>query len=103
MAIYGSRAKAAFNSLGMRPVEILDGQKEPSELGDIIKELKEDEEVETVLEPLVRKYFEVLNEKGMVEYDESGGLYTAGNRSLHKNGYSDEEIELFIESFNEDY
>lgn len=103
MAKYGSRAKAAFTSLGMRPVEILEGKEESVRLGEVVEELREDEEVETVLEPLVRKYFDVLDEKGMVEYDSSGDLFNPRNRSLHKNGYSNEDIQTFVESFDGDY
>lgn len=103
MVKYDSRTEAAFNSLGMRPVEILEGQEEPVRLDTVVEELRQDDEVETVLEPLVRKYFEALEEKGMVEYDDTGGLYNAGNRSLHKNGHPDEEIQRFVGSFSEEY
>jgi len=103
MTIYGSRAKAAFSSLGMRPIEILEGKEEPVRLDKVVEDLREDEEVETALEPLVRKYFDVLDEKGIVEYDSSGDLFDPRNKSLHKNGYSNEDIQSFVESFDRDY
>ncbi len=103
MVQYGSREKAAFNSLGMRPVEILENREDSVRLEEVVDELKEDEEVETVLQPLVRRYFKVLSEKDMVEYDDSGSLYTAGNRLVQKNGVPDQDIQRFVESFDADY
>jgi len=52
MAKYGSRTKAAFKSLGMRPVEILDNKEDSVRLEEVIEELRNDREVETVVEPL---------------------------------------------------
>jgi hypothetical protein len=101
MAEYGRRAKAVFNSLGMRPVEILEGREDSVRLEEVVEELREDEEIETVLEPFVEKYFKVLNEKEMVEYEDNGSLRK--KRSLRKNGKPDEDIQSFIESFGPDY
>jgi len=84
MAKYGSRTKAAFKSLGMRPVEILDNKEDSVRLEEVIEELRNDREVETVVEPFVRKYFEVLEDKGMIEYDDNGVLFDAGNRLVYK-------------------
>lgn len=103
MSVYDSRVKAAFNSLGMRPVEILEDKEESVGLGEVVEALREDEDVETVLEPFVKRYFKVLDEKGMVEYDDSIGLYDSRDKSVRKNGCSDEEIQRFVESFGNDY
>lgn len=99
MATYGLKAETAFRSLGMRPVEILGEKEESVRLYQIVDELREDEQVETVVRPFVKKYFEVLENEGMVEYDESGFLYDPTNRSMHKNGHDEEEIREFVESF----
>lgn len=103
MVNYDSRVIAAFNSLGTKPLEILDENGGKAQLGDIKNQLEKDNEVETVLEPFLRKYFEVLDEKDMVEYDTDGILYLSEHRSVKKNGVTDEEIQRFVGSFNEEY
>lgn len=103
MSIYGSRAKAAFNSLGMRPLKVLEGEEGSIRLNKVVEELREDDEVETVLEPFVRKYFDVLDDKEMIEYEDSAGVYDSGDKLIRKNGCTDEEIQRFVGSFDNDY
>lgn len=100
MGSYGIREKAAFNSLGKRPLEILEDKEGSIRLNEIVQELREDEQVETVMKPLVEKYFEVLEAEGVVEYDEPGTLFSPKNNSLHRNGYSEEYVDEIIQSFD---
>lgn len=87
----------------MRPIELLEDKEGSVRLKEIVEELKEDDEVETALEPLVREYFDTLNDHDMIEYNQEGTLFDARNRSLQKNGCSYQEIEKFVDSFSEDY
>lgn len=103
MTEYGRRTTTVFDSLGMRPIEILENKEGSVEFEDIVEELKDDEEVPTALTPFVKEYFNILEDEGIIEYDESGELLNPSNRSIRKNGYPDEEIESFIGKIQGDY
>jgi len=97
---YGSRSKDAFNSMGTRPIEVLMENGEMT-INQIHRELTEDEEAGTTQKPHVKKYFEVLEDCGFVDYTEHGDLWAARNKTVQKNGAPMEEIEKFVELYRD--
>lgn len=94
---YGRREKIAFSTLGTEPLDLLIDEEEPMSISQILEALEDQEE--KVQRWTVERYFKVLNEYDIVDYDEHGDLFRAWNKSVQKNGIEYDEIERFVERY----
>lgn len=98
---YGQRADVAFNSLGTSPVDVQLENGEPMKVSQVIDALEEDEETRSVQRWSVKKYFEVLDDYDVVDYEDDGFLFRKWDSTVSKNGTSYEEFETFVETYQE--
>lgn len=96
---YGTRSRIAFSSLGTRPMEMLLEGEEPMSVSQMRQALDDDEQAEGVQRWSVQRYFKVLEEYDMVEYEEDGPLFRGWDSTVSKNGTSYEEFESFVERY----
>lgn len=95
---YGTREKIAFATLGTRPLEVLMDVEEPMSVNQLVSTLEEQED-ETVQRWTVERYFKVMNEYDIVDYDKGGDLFRAWNKSVQKNGIGFDEVERFVDRY----
>lgn len=95
---YGAREKIAFSTLGIKPLDLLMESQEPMSVHQVVSALEEQEE-DTVQRWTVERYFKVLNEYDIVDYDDKGDLFRAWNKSVQRNGTRYEEFERFVERY----
>jgi len=98
---YGLRADVAFDALGTAPVDVQLEEGEAMRVSEIIDVLEEDEQTNGVQRWSVKKYFEVLEEYGVIDYEDDGVLFRKWDSSVIKNGTSYEEFERFVETYQD--
>lgn len=98
---YGQRADVAFNALGTAPVDVQLEEGEAMRVSDVIEALEEDEEAKGVQRWSVKKYFEVLEDYGVIEYEDDGVLFRKWDSSVKKNGTDYENFVTFVEAYQE--
>jgi len=98
---YGQRADVAFISLGTAPVDVQLEEGEAMRVSEIIEALEEENETGTVQRWSVKKYFEVLEEYGVIEYEDNGVLFRKWDSTVKKNGTPYEEFETFVETYQD--
>ena len=98
---YGQRADVAFSALGTAPVDVQLEQGEAMKLSEIIDALDEDEEANGVQRWSVKKYFEVLEDYGVIDYEDDGVLFRKWDSTVKKNGTSYEDFETFVETYQD--
>lgn len=98
---YGQRANVAFKALGTAPIDVQLEQGEAMRISEIIDALDEDEESNGVQRWSVKKYFEVLEDYGVVDYEDDGWLFRKWDSTVKKNGTSYEDFETFVETYQD--
>ena len=95
---YGTREKIAFTTLGTRPLDLLMDSDEPMSVHQVISALEQQEE-DNVQRWAVERYFKVLEDYDIVDYDDNGDLFQAWNKSVARNGTGYEEFERFVDRY----